>query len=517
MPSTYDERIESLQTLALQKEDRIAHLIANSDDTNPSENDDREINQLMNDVTALKRRRATLVAAQAAAAPGGAPADPPAGNGRGRELVPVYVPNRLRAEEAADPAVRPVGVKRADGTVMWRNPPAIIRNRKELDPVDYLVRNAVIVAFAHRERKSHDEIIAKHYGGDENTRMVFNAIQKATTLPAQTDQPGWAAELVTQIQGDFMFPLMPTAVFPRLSALGIALDFGRAGRIAIPTRLRTPSIAGSFVGEGQPIPVRQGQFAAQIITPKKLGVITVMTREIEDHSIPAIEALLRQAIAEDTGVSIDSILLDANPATDIRPPGILNGITVLPPSALASESGGFYRMVRDIRRLRAGLIGPTNDNVRSPCWIMSPIRADAIALNPAPGTGLFPFRDSIRAGTLEGWPVFETSNVDDNTIIAVDAADFVTAGQGAPTFEVSDQATLHMDDIPQPITGGTPSPAVPVRSLWQTDSYALRLLYRLNWMLRRPMVAFMQGFFWGQLDATSVNLIGGDGGYENAA
>ena len=28
----------------------------------------------------------------------------------------------------------------------------------------------------------------------------------------------------------------------------------------------------------------------------------------------------------------------------------------------------------------------------------------------------------------------------------MDAADFIVAGQGAPTFEVSDQAVLHMED-----------------------------------------------------------------------
>jgi hypothetical protein len=243
-------------------------------------------------------------------------------------------------------------------------------------------------------------------------------------------------------------------------------------------------------------------------------VITVMTREIEQHSIPAIEALLRQAISEDTGQSIDSVLLDATTATTVRPPGLLNGITALLPTAQGAETGGFYRMVRDIRRLRAALIGPTNGQVRSPCWIMNPIRADAIALNPAPGTGLFPFRDGIRGGSLEGWPVFESTTTDPDRIIAVDAADFVVAGQGAPTFEVSDQATLHMEDTnPQPIIGenppgsGTAVPAIPTRSLWQTDSYALRLLYRLNWLMRRPMVTFMTGFNWGQLSDTAINTL----------
>jgi len=76
-------------------------------------------------------------------------------------------------------------------------------------------------------------------------------------------------------------------------------------------------------------------------------------------------------------------------------------------------------------------------------------------------------------------------------VIAVDAADFVSVGGEAPRFEVSDSATLHYEDTdPQHITGGTPSPAIPVRSLWQTDSLALRLILPLNWTMRRPdMVA----------------------------
>jgi hypothetical protein len=80
---------------------------------------------------------------------------------------------------------------------------------------------------------------------------------------------------------------------------------------------------------------------------------------------------------------------------------------------------------------------------------------------------------------------------------------------------VGDQATLHMEDTaPGPIHGpqppdppGTPGPATPVRSLWQTDSYALRLLYRVNWMLRRPMVAWMSTFGWGGVSGTQPGVL----------
>jgi HK97 family phage prohead protease len=513
MPSTtFAQRIEDLQNAIVLEQDGLADDIRDSDDDNPDDSVSERITARTARVGLMQRRLEALKSAEAAAGPAGE-SQRPQSRQAGRDLVPVYVPSRVK-HDSLQASASEIALRRADGSIKWRAPPSmtggpgiLIRPRKELDPVDYLVRNGVVMLLAHRSRKSHEEILAKVYKDDPNTVAAFNAIQKAATAPAMTDVQGWAAELVEQIYADFMYPLMPQSIFPRLAAQGMSLDFGRAGIINMPTRVRTTTIAGSFVGEGQPIPVRQALFATQAITPKKLGVITVMTREIEQHSIPAIEGLLRQAISEDTGESIDSVLLDQNPADQVRPPGIRNGITVTPFTPQAAETSGFYRMVRDIRSLKAALIGPTNDNVRAPCWMMNPIRADAIALNPAPGTGLFPFRDDIRAGRLEGWPVFESTTIDRNQIIVVDAADFVTAGQGAPTFEVSDQATLHMEDTaPGPIHGpqppippGTPGPATPVRSLWQTDSYALRLLYRVNWMLRRPMVAWMTGFTWGYL------------------
>src|SRR5262249_59224689 len=98
---------------------------------------------------------------------------------------------------------------------------------------------------------------------------------------------------------------------------------GQAGKIVIPTRSRTPTIAGSFVGEGQAIPVRQGAFTSQTLTPKKMAVITTFTREMADHSTPAIEGVLREAIQVDTSVALDSVLLDNNAATAAAAPGVV--------------------------------------------------------------------------------------------------------------------------------------------------------------------------------------------------
>jgi HK97 family phage prohead protease len=506
--STISERIEVERSVINDLRDRQAEHLRNIDDANPNEAEDAITVNLSRQIGQHVRHLQSLEEAERAQMPVSM------GERIGEILPPERDPDEPGSNGRRTPvrgrqlmlAPSPIAFQRADGGIKYRFPPAIIKRRKELDSVDYLIRNGVITLFAHRLKKNPDEIRTMLYGDDERTKACFQYIQKAVSAPAMTDVPTWAEELVIQVQGDFMAPLMPTAIFPQLAALGLSLDFGRAGRIAIPTRLRTRTIAGAFIGEGQPIPVKQGVFSPQIVTPKKLGVITVMTREIEEHSIPAIEALLRDAISEDTGQSIDDVLLDANPATVVRPPGLRNyAPTPLPPTQAGAEPILFNRMVRDLRRLRAELISMTNGNVRAPCWIMNPIRTDGIALNVAPGTDPFPFRAEVYAGSLMGWPLFESTTVNPNQILAVDAADFVTAGQGAPTFEVSDQATLHMEDTepgpihgPQP-PGGTVGAATPVRSLWQTDSYALRLLYRLNWLMRRPMVTWMQGFLWGGL------------------
>jgi HK97 family phage prohead protease len=367
---------------------------------------------------------------------------------------------------------------------------------KKLTPLDLLVRAGALQVVAHRERKPVDDIRRAVYGDDEATKAVLEWQMKAATAPAMTTVTGWAAELVQQIVVDFMQTLYPKAIYPRLSAMGLSLDFGRNGKIIIPTRARTPTIAGSFVGEGLPIPVRQGLFTSQTLTPKKMAVITTWTREIDEHSMPAIEGLLRDAIQFDTAISLDSVLIDVNPATVVRPAGILNGVSGLTPTA----GGGFAALTGDIKALSGALLTGTLGNVRNPAWLMNPQQVNSAGLVAAPGAGVFPFRDEISQGRLGGWPIIDSGTVPLGTVIVVDAADFVSVTGDGPRFEISDQATLHMEDTaPTDIsTSGTPPVAAyPAKSMFQTDSLALRLIMPINWTIRRAgTVAWVAGVTW---------------------
>jgi HK97 family phage major capsid protein len=289
--------------------------------------------------------------------------------------------------------------------------------------------------------------------------------------------------------------LMPKSVFPRLSAKGLSLNFGNAGKIVLPNRVRTPTIAGSFVGEGAAIPVRQGAFTSQTYTPKKMAVITVWTREMNDHSIPAIEGVLREAIQEDTAVALDSILLDTNAATTIRPAGLLQGVS----ATGATAGGGIAAVIGDIKALLGAITTNTYGNVRNLCWLMNPTDALSASLASAANTGIFPFKDEIGRGTLNNIPIIDSATVTAKTVILVDAADFVTMGADAVRFEISDQATLHMEDTsPADLVSGSPGVvATPQRSLFQTDSLALRMVFPVNWAMRRTGdVAWTQNVTW---------------------
>ncbi len=179
---------------------------------------------------------------------------------------------------------------------------------REPKPEDLIIRAAVCHAIAHVTGKDPIRVMEDRYRDHEATQIVV----RAAVAGATTTQSGWAAELVETAMGAFMESLRPVSVFPRLASLGTSLSFG-PGRAAIklPSRAASPSISGSFVAEGAPIPVRRLGLTSVTLYPHKMGVISVFSREIARLSNPAIEGLLRQEIQADTALTLDTLLLDA--------------------------------------------------------------------------------------------------------------------------------------------------------------------------------------------------------------
>jgi HK97 family phage prohead protease len=368
--------------------------------------------------------------------------------------------------------------------------------KKEEDPGYLFIRHCVVTALAHITKKPLDQVLIERYGdrGDfEVTKNVHEWFTRAATAPATMTTTGWAAELAQIQYGEFFDVLMPAGIYAPLSAKGFRATLGRFAVLTMPTRAATPAVAGSFVGEGAPIPVRQAAFSTVSIGLKKMAIICSYTRELAEHSTPQIEQILRQLITEDTQVAVDSTLIDANAATAIRPAGLRNGVAGLTPTA----GGGFAALLGDIKQLIA-VLSAANALV-VPVWIMNPQQAISISLTMNAG-GFFPFKAEIDNNMLQGYPVIESNTMPLGTVMVLNADDFMSVTGDDPRFDVSDQATLHYEDTaPQQISAvGTPNVvAAPVRNLFQTDSLALRMVLPMNWAMRRTgVIAWVAGVTW---------------------
>jgi hypothetical protein len=375
-------------------------------------------------------------------------------------------------------------------TVSDRRPFAV--PAKKLRPADYLFRALTVQIKHHHQkgRRSMIEVLKETYGEDEGTHALMNIVCRATTVPANTSTQGWAADLVTVAIGDFFGLLIPTSIYAQLSQYGGRFTFGQNGILSMPTRQSTPTIGGAFVAQGAPIPVKQGAFTAVTMVPKKVGVISTFTREIAEHSTPSIEQLVRDAILEDTSIAIDSVLMSSAAATAIAPAGLGLGIS----SQALTTGTDLAAVIGDIKIMTNALFAATNGNVRQPVWIASPGIANNAALATLTSTGVLPFRDEISQGRLAGYPIIRSTNTSPaRTWYLMDAADFVTATGDTPRFDVTDHATLHMEDTsPADIVTGGAAASGSAKSLWQTDSLGVRMIMDMNWIMRRAGMIIMQ-------------------------
>lgn len=438
---TLSQRIEDAQADLIREKDALtAHLA--EDDADPIVTDEMSarIETKQGNVEALKRAEAALAIKTAPA--------------------PTTVP--------AAAARRPQGVaQKANG--------------------DLIIRAAVVNGIAAHMHQDPLDVMERIYGQDEGVAMVV----KAAVNPATTTAAGWAAELVNTAMSDFLETLRPQSVYPALAeAGGGRLTFGpNSGAIKIPARASTPSIGGSFIGEGAAIPVRRLALTSVTLSPKKMGVITTFTREMAKYSIVALESMLRQEIVFDTAITLDSVLLGTGAGSADVPAGLLNGVT----ATAATAGGGAEAILGDIKALRAPFdAANAGDGLM---LLMNPAEAESLNLTPGADGTL-----GWAAGIISRYRLAISTAIPAGRIIMVRAADFASATGDVPEFELSNDATVHMEDTtPLAIgTAGTPNVvAAPVRSFFQTGVSGLRMIMDVSWVMRRTgMVRYIDSVTW---------------------
>jgi len=379
--------------------------------------------------------------------------------------------------------------------------PAVIEKKVEMDKngvADFIVKSALVSLESGITGISIQESIDKRYGTETMMKSAAAYISKAATPqdPAMTTVPEWAGALVRDGFGAFLDLIQPRSVVAQLPLERYSFNGYHSLKIPMRTKMypADKNLAGAFVGEGEPIRIGAATLGSITLTPKKLAVIGTFTSEMFEQSTPNIETAIKKWMIQDTSIMIDTLFLDAAAGTTVRPAGVTNGVTPIPATGATIDKidADLEAAVAAMEAAGAGV------NMR---WIMSDANARKLtSMRNATGDPAYPSMGGGNAcggGSLLCIGVVSSTTVTSDKVYLIDC-DAVAISGGTPQFLASATATLHEEyDAASvaPIVDGTGTAAKPVRSLYQTDSHAIRLIEPLDWAsLRDGSVQVITGF-----------------------
>jgi hypothetical protein len=305
--------------------------------------------------------------------------------------------------------------------------------------------------------------------------LVDTLIQRAATSAADTISTGWAHELAGVAIFDLVQSITSLSAAAEVIGRGLKISMDRYAEYRIPGRVLNAAAAGLWTAEETAASVRQLSVSnTAILRPRKLSVLVPYTRELAESS--NIEAVVRQTVGEAAGLALDGAMFSANAGSAGQPPGLLNGIAPLTPTA--ADPGA---MTGDLKQLFAALAA---------------VGAGKTAVIVAAMPQAVTLKTTV--GPKFDYDIIASTSLPAGTVAVVEVASLVSGFSSVPEFRTSKTAIYHSEDTsPTDITSGTPSPAVPVRSAYQTDSILLRMDVMAAWGLRAAGHAqWIQGALW---------------------
>lgn len=317
-------------------------------------------------------------------------------------------------------------------------------------------RAMTVRTLASVRRESLVNVITALYPNDNS---LLQLVTRAASAPATTFTTGWAAELVAKFVSDAVATLGAASGAAEVLREALVLDWDTYGVLSAPGFVASASNSG-FVKEGDPIPVRQLAGAAALLNPYKLATIAALTREMIESS--NAEALISDCLVRSSGLALDAAFFDSNAAVaNTRPAGIRNGIAAV----TASNNADLYEAwAEDF----SGLIGAVGAVGGKGPYIL-------VASPGRIATMLMHYQTSDSSNFQ-----FVASTAVGNDLIAIAPQGIVAALSADPDIETANAATLVMQDA-SPAVAGTTGPE---RSLYQTDSIALKCRWPVSWVVR---------------------------------
>ncbi len=348
-------------------------------------------------------------------------------------------------------------------------PAAVFPWERRQDHARPLIRAAATIARAHALGEPIEAVL-QDLGADRTVR----AITRAAASPADLATAGWASELSPMATA--FVGLSPASASSQLIAGGLQLnDIGPASQVSLPSYVVTASDAGGFVTPGSPIRSRKMSLSAgPTIGLRKLACIAHMTTESAQGS--NVEAVTRFVLARASSLLLDNTILSTNVDDGTTPGGVLAAVVPLPPSAATGQAA----FIEDVSSLVAAIAAAGGS---------APMLVGDLAVIS---------RAKLWAPPSFDLPLVASSAVAADTLIGIEGAAFATAFGGTPQITVGTESVLHEEDTtPTQLSVAGPAVAFPARSLWQTDSIALRMTLQLNWSMLAPgLVQFVENIVW---------------------
>jgi hypothetical protein len=320
-----------------------------------------------------------------------------------------------------------------------------------------LVRAVLAYARAGVTPDRNPERVARSLWPRDEATLAL--VTRAATAPATLTTTGWSPELGQNVVSDLMVSLGPASAGSELLRRCTVLSLERYASITVPALVASATNA-EFIGEGAPIPIRQLDTSKSVkLSPRKFATGFALSREIIVSS--NAEALVRMVMVNSVALSLDAVLFGNLAGSAVSPPGLFAGIVPLVPTA----GGGSNAFVADIGAL-AGAVAPIG--ALDLVFVASPPEAVKILLT---------------AGPRFQFPVFASGGVPAKTVLCISPIAVCAAADPQPTIQESSYAIGDFDDTsPQnPIMSGQH-----VRSMFQTDSSAFRLILDVDWGLLNP-------------------------------
>ncbi len=350
-------------------------------------------------------------------------------------------------------------------TVQSTRSPVQVTTKPNRPPGIGFARMAIAKMAAFKQQTSCEAICQQYWPSDDELLSHF----KTAVATGTSTTSGWASQLVvaTNMASEFVDFLRPMTIIGRVPG------FRRVPfNITVPRQ--TAGVAGQWVGEGKAKPIGKPTFDQITLRFAKASIISVFNEELARFSNPSVETLVRDDLAAGISQFLDEQFFDpANTAvTNVHPGAITESADtqVASDPTIAGLDGDILAAYANFESVEIPLDGVV--------VVMQPSLASQIARMRNPlGQPAFPGIDQ-NGGMLAGAPVYTSTNVGSGRVVWFKPSEILLADDGQANVDVSNQASLQMDDSP---TAGAQS----LMSLYQTNRIAVRAERFITWAVRR--------------------------------